>query len=270
MIDYAQIPGMNWSRLKSMRMSPLQFYHDYRAAATAAFDAPHFRIGRLAHTLILEPDLVGAHYVCYEGSRRGNGWRDYKADHADKQILTRVEWDKAQGAAHAVLEHPAARRHLVSPIAVEETLTWFDVELNVPCKGRLDVIGRSVVDIKTTAHLHTRLFPTAAARLGYHCQLAYYQDGARANDYAVDDRPVLIAVQSEAPWDVLVYRLPAHVLEAGRAEYRSLLQRYVECTRSGEWPGQAGDELELELPAWAYLPSTDATLTIDGVAIEEW
>ena len=53
---YEDILAVRWSELKSMRHSPLQYRHDLRQPHT---DSTAMKVGRLIHTLVLEPLTSG-------------------------------------------------------------------------------------------------------------------------------------------------------------------------------------------------------------------
>jgi hypothetical protein len=112
------------------------------------------------------------------------------------------------------------------------------------------------------------MFANAVARYGYHAQLAWYLDGLRTNGIEVHDTPILVAVQSSPPHDVVTYHLPDHVVQAGRDEYRKLLVKVAECEASGDWPGIAPEELEMVLPEWGYqIDDEPLALTIGGAPL---
>jgi hypothetical protein len=82
--------------------------------------------------------------------------------------------------------------------------------------------------------------------------LAWYNDGAIAAKLLPEDaRPHVILIQTSAPFDVIPARLSADDLRLGRALYRRLLGRYLECQAADWWPGISPEILELELPGWA-------------------
>jgi len=125
------------------------------------------------------------------------------------------------------------------------------------CKGRLDKVVRSdnggcdlIVDLKTTADASPWGFGRSAAKYDYHTRAAWYADGY-SEATRRHARFVLVAVETKPPFDVVVYSVPPHVMEAGRAVYRRLLDRWRQCSGDDYWPGIADDELELELPRWA-------------------
>jgi PDDEXK-like uncharacterized protein DUF3799 len=263
---YKKLPGVNWSSLKALRVSPKQYEHERRNERE---DANYFRIGRAMHAFILEPDTFQHRYVCYLGRRAGKIWDAFEEANADKTILNESEWTRALGMATAITTHPIAAGYLLDGLC-ETVVAWDDAESGLRLKGRVDYCGLHLVDLKSAASIQPRLFATAAARLGYIAQLAYYSDGLAASGIDVDPEPVLIAVESSAPYDVIVYRVPEHVVELGRTEYRRLLSLLAECMDKGEWPGRAPDrEIPLILPEWAYAQVSDEVeLTMGGVPME--
>ena len=263
-MDYDKIDAVNWSTLKHMRTSPLHYKH---ALTAPRKETDLMRIGTAGHALVLEPDSFSDVHVCYEGRRQGKAWDAFKEEHAGKRILTAAEWVRAVGIGTAVLADPTAMHYLGSGIK-EAPITWTDRETGIRCKGRPDVAGRILADMKTTTVIDPYRFAVHAARMGYPEQLAFYRDGLAENGVPTEPEPIVIVVQSEPPFDLVVYRVPEHVVDAGRARYRQLLQRLSECLASDHWPGVARDEQWLEVPEWFYDQGGTLDLTMDGESLE--
>lgn len=262
--DYNRIDAVRWSSLKRMSTSPLHYWH---GLTTERPDAAHFRIGTAVHTFVLEPDTFTSRVVCYrDGVRRGKAWEAFKADNEGRLILSVDEYDRALGAGSAVLAHPAAGQHLAAGLR-EATLTWTDDATGLKCKARVDHCGSSLVDLKTTANLDGRLFAASAVRLGYLGQLAFYLDGLKANGVAVHDEPLLIAVESSKPHDVVPYRFRADVVDYGREEYQTLMVKLKGCMERNEWPGRAQDVVDFQLPNWVLAGDDGLELVIDGESV---
>lgn len=194
-----------------------------------------------------------------EGKRWLAEWRASLA--LGCEVLSADDHALAETCARSVRAH----RHAAALLAeghAEVSLSW-ETD-GVPCGGRLDWIGRCVVDLKTTRRESLREIAADCARYLYHGQLAWYHDGAvAAGAVAADSTPHLIAVQTCEPYDVAVLRVPPAVLEIGRSLYRALLARYRECQAAGWWPGIAPEVVDLDLPHWAA--GGDG-----GDAAEEW
>ena len=263
--EYEALPGVNWSRLKLLRASPYHYRYAPPKGTTTAM-----LFGRAVHTLVLEPECFAAEYSVWDGPRRGRAWTEYRDAHSDTTIMTRAEADRAQSCADAVLSCDRATDLLLAG-ASEEPITWTDAETGRACKGRPDHAGGRTIDLKTTAVFEPRRFASLAARLGYHCQLAFYDDGRYAVGHEINGDPALIVVQSDPPHDVVVYDAGPDVIEAGRREYRRLLRLLIHCEQSDDWPGVArGQAVRLCLPEWAYADPDDGAvaITIGGERME--
>lgn len=267
-MEYEDIDGIRWSRLKSMRVSPLQYRYDVEHPRE---ETVHLRIGLAIHCLVLEPHQWEQDFAVFRDgkARRGKAWEAFRDEHGDKTLLTMDEYERAHAAAEAVLGDPVASPYLTGG-ASEQTVTWQDQETGLPCKARVDLVGGRLVELKSTHSVIPRKFATLAAQLGYQCQLAFYLDGLRANGFAASEDPVLVVCQSEEPHDVVTYFVPEDVIDVGRVEYRRLLRRLKECQERDEWPGVADKaELTLTLPAWAYdSDEPEQPLTIGGSVMQ--
>lgn len=247
--DYSKLPGINWSTLKEMRRSPL--HYQYRLANPLE-DSARLAMGRAIHTAILEPDMFPLQYAVWTGDRRaGKEWESFKAANAGRTIIKADEYQTCLAMRDAVRRHTAAAL-AIQGIETEKPITWTDEATGLPCKGRLDGLGKyAILDLKSTADLDPVRFGATAARLGHHCQLAFYRRGMRATtglDYPVQ----IIAVESSAPHDVAVFTLDESVLYAGDEEITELLAKVKKCQDANEWPGRYPAETTLQLPNWAF------------------
>lgn len=254
--EYAALDAVNWSTLKVLRRSPLHYQH---ARANPRADADYLAMGRAVHTAVLEPDRFALDYAIWTGERRaGKAWEAFKEANAARTILTEREYGTCLAIRDAVRAHPRAAAYLERGQA-ERAIVWTDAATGLRCKARLDFISSSrpaVVDLKTARSVEPRRFGTASAQLLYHGQLAFYRAGWRAVTGA-DLDPVILAVESEAPHDVVVYRFEEETRDEGDALAAALLEQLAERRRSGDWPGiDRGEEQLLALPRWA-LPDDD-------------
>lgn len=265
---YRKLAGTNWTRLKSLRTSALQYLHD---EANPAEETAILRVGIGTHARVLEPAELARRCVVFEGKvRRGKVWDAFQIEHAGKIIYSQSEWDRALGAGDAVLANPWAQNYLHHGLH-ELAVTWKDEETGLDLKCRADHAGPWLVELKSTGQIEPRLFAGVAARLGYHCQLAYQDDGLRANGIETFAEKIMVVVQSEAPFDVIVYRVPPHVVEIGRAEVRKLLRRLAECRATKKWPGLAPEGTrEFSLPAWALMGEGEPLNLTSGGSPMEW
>jgi|SRR6185369_12793091 len=241
---YLKIKATNWTLLKEMINSPLHFDH---RRSNPREDSTGLARGRAVHTVVLEPENFSREYVVFTGERRqGNAWKEFQQAYKGYTILKQDEYDKAMRAGQAVRKHPEAWA-IIKDCAYEKTLTWTDKKTKIKCKARVDGIGASLFDLKTTGKVDARLFGNLAARMLYHGQLAFYNDGAKHTGEVH-----IIAVEAEPPHDVAVFTLGEDELLIGREMYEGFLTRVKECTKSGIWPGRYPERQRLSLPRYVY------------------
>lgn len=265
--EYRQIDAINWSSLKHMAESPMLYRHMLDHGRD---DTPAFAFGRLVHTLVFEPALFNAECAIYEGERRaGKAWEEFKAANAGKTIYKAGEIDEAQSIAEAVRRHPLVLPYLSVPGQFEQPVVWTDMRTGLKCKARPDWIipgDRVLIDLKTCVSIDGRRFGAAAARYGYHCQLAHYAAGITTGLGWTPARILLVAVEKTAPYDVGVFEIDADTLYYADEEVGTLLERVATCIESGHWPGRYTEEQALQLPAWVGMD--DETEDADALGIE--
>jgi len=264
--NYRAAAGVNVSSLKEFNCSPLHYRH---AKDNPKSTSSAMALGTAAHCATLEPARFSAEFVTWTGGiRRGKDWDAFKADAeaACRVVLIEDEHATALAIAAAVRGCPEAMVYLCHGHA-EVSMAWHDAETGTACKGRVDWLTAIdgcdvVVGLKTTRDLRPRKFAAQAADLCYHWQWAFYCDGFQAITGRLP-AVVEIVVESAAPHAVAVYRIPEHVLERGRQEYRAALATLAQCEASGSWPGPVVGEVEFDLPAWAY-PADEMTIEDAG------
>ncbi len=247
--EYAKIDAVNWSVLRELRRSPLHYLH---RLANPMKDTTRLGAGRALHTAVLEPDRFPLDYVVYEGARRaGKEWDAFAEANRTRTILKVGEYENVLAMRDAVLAHPVATSCLKGSRR-EQTITWTEKidGVEIACKARPDAFGSVLSDLKSTGDAGSREFGRTAANFGYHCQLAWYRRGVHAVTGKYLDAK-LIAVEFDAPHDVVVYGVGAEPLWSANQELDELLALLATCLASGRWPGVGAAECPLELPSWA-------------------
>lgn len=261
---YRAIDALNITRLKEMGKSPL--HYQYRLLNPRTTEP--MRLGSAGHTAVLEPHRFLAEYALWDERtesgtvrpRRGKAWEAFQASQGTRTIVRAEEHATAMAMRDAVRGHAAAMKYLRRGDP-EVAMVWADPDLKRLCKGRVDWLTRDgncdvLVGLKTARDARPIGFGNAAARLGYHLQWAFYRDGYEALSGHIA-RVIEIVVESTPPHDVVVYIVPAEVIEAGRDEYRRLAALLAECETSGRWGGAADEEQILSLPSWVYQAEDD-------------
>jgi hypothetical protein len=260
--DYLGIDAVNWSTLKELRKSPLHYKH--RLGSPRA-DKANLRAGRAAHTAVFEPDRFLVDYALFDHENKGgkvvrNGkvWDAFKATNAHRTIITPTEYQRAITYRDAVRSHILAKPYLASGQA-EKTIAWRDPETGLDLKARLDFLSDgkpALVDLKGSASIAYGRFSSTAYKMGYHCQLGFYQWGVK-EALGLDVPVMVIAVEDAEPHDVGVFEYLPDCLEAGLNECRSLLTKLAYRRETNTWPGQYEEEQVLEFPTWATPDAND-------------
>lgn len=297
--QYDNLEGVNWSTLKLIGRSPM--HYRWAKDHPEANDSDLFARGIAAHVAVLEPEQYGGQpydaidaagaggprlysvWPTANGKRGTKAWDAAEADckHRGVTLLREVDHDWCTAIANAVHSCPAARPFLKG--RREVAIRWEHVErevgglpeFRVKMRSRLDQLSYrdllpfAIADLKTTRDASPEGFAREAARLGYDAQAALYSDGySKAVGLTEPESSIAhlpyywIAVESEPPHPVCVYRCTRQLIELGREKYRDLLQRLHACGEAetrGEadaWPGYATAPMDLEFPHWA-LPSDD-------------
>ncbi len=212
--------------LKRLDTSPAH----YLAALQNPSDSSRFQFGRLVHQTL----LGGPPSAVWDGERRGNAWKEFKEANAHRDISTKAEVEKATRIANAVITHPIASQFLDGKMEVP--VEWKQYGRKCATRG-IDVLGRTfIADLKTTSTVRPYQFLRGAERYGYHAQLAMYLDAAASIGHRVEEAYV-IAVETEPPYDVAVFRLTQNILEQGRRKVRLWFEMLRACEESNEWPG---------------------------------
>lgn len=248
--EYAKINAINWSTLREMRRSPLHYRY---ALEHPREDTTTLALGRAVHTAVLEPDRFPLDYVVFEGKRRqGKAWDAFEEANWTRTIVKATEYANLLEMRDAVMRHPIARSYLTGGVA-EQTVTWVETinGVELPCKARPDYIADAIADLKSTRDAGSGAFGRTSARFGYHCQLSWYRRGVRAAT-GVAKPMVLVAVETDAPHDVAVYRVGDDELYAADEEINALLAQVASCRAADRWPGANEGITDLQLPAWVF------------------
>jgi len=263
--DYDGIDAINISRLKELKRSPQHYQHAINNPKTSAA----MTLGIATHVAVLEPERYDTEFVVYTGRKAGKDWESFKADAAEKTILTADEHATAMAIAAAVRADDRAIPMLAAGDP-EVSMLW-SLGAEFPgrkAKGRVDWLtsdnGRPlIVGLKTARDCRHFAFGSQSAKLGYHMQWAYYFDGYEA---ITGDAPrmIEIVVESAPPHAVAVYAISDDVIAQGRDDYRDLLKLLDQCELTGAWPGPQPSVEFLTLPSWAY-PDQDDDISSLGL-----
>lgn len=217
------------------------------------------RIGTAVHASVLEPVRFASEYVEYAGKRTTRQWKQFKAAHSGRQILTASEWATVAACRERIVSAIAIETsdqsftvgELIHHGACERVIYWLDEETGLTCKARIDLMcGTATLDIKTTDDARERAFGNQCADQGYDIQAAFYLRARRAMDPTIPRNLFfLIAVELTAPHEVVVWPLDEDLfVNEGERKVKAGLAVVKQCRTNMHWPGYPRPKRPLALP----------------------
>jgi len=239
-------PGVSSSGLKEILKSPAH----YKTYLAGQEDTEAFRVGRLVHLRILEPEAYAQTVVVAPQvdarTKDGKATRDaFLASSVGKEVVSVADAANIEAFAWA-----ASRNKLASKIfsggQAEISVYWIDKDSGALCKARADYLrGEAIFDLKTCYSASPAEFKKSVLNYRYDLSAAFYLDGFATV------LPVKhfswAAVEKKAPYCFGFYAADQDLLNAGRADYVKALAVYAECERSGVWPGYAESFVNISL-----------------------
>lgn len=253
--EYRQREGVSSTDLKHMAKSPAHFryWKDHPQE-----DTPALLIGRASHKYMLEKDDFFTEFaVAPNVDRRTKAGKEEYAkfleDSNGKDIISADDFQKIQ-EMHEALYSTAFVEQLLSG---EKELSFFleDEETGVMMKCRPDALvqvgdAHILVDYKSTADASSEAFMKSAINLMYDMQASYYKD-ALDKIKNVEHVFIFIAQEKNPPYAVNVLEANEYFLKSGADMWRTYLNMYAECEKTGVWSGYVSDSVNsLGLPSW--------------------
>lgn len=207
------------------------------------------RIGRAAHTLLLEPlefrRLFTTRPNIYDSwrSKAAQKWR------ADAQaegftVLDPHEMQRVVAVHNSLKAHPLYERGILDG-DIERALIWQDQKTGIWLKARPDVIPRgsnTFADLKVVHDARARPLARKIFDFGYDQQMALNGVGMwEVLRRPVDDY-VLIAVESKRPHGVRIAPIGHEEIKRALSILRWSINRFAECLANGSWPSFEDDD----------------------------
>jgi exodeoxyribonuclease VIII len=245
--------------------------------------SPAMQFGSQYHTMILEPEVfedtfcVMPDYSSMPENITGKGERSYRwgttfcneskaafesmAFIENKEVITRADYDRGLAMREAIANNAMASTW-VNECQREVTMTG-EID-GVLCKGRLDLMGDVIADVKGTVSVEPNAFGRSAANLNIAFQLSMYRELFKQHQGFTPD-VWIIAVESAGDFDCVCYPVREPILDEAFKQVRHVLAKYKQALKENEWHGVDGGEpfLELHFPNWA-MPEADDILDWSG------
>lgn len=249
------------TQLRHMLKSPLSFHANFSGTISKKKPSAAMQLGSACHCYLFEHERFVKTYFCSPEfgdlrNKEAKKERDYflKSLTPGAIPLQKEDWEKVQAIGHSVLRHPDAKALLRRGIA-ETSHYYRDPVTHIKCKFKPDFLNQSVmalIDLKTTENCTDQSFMKSIWNYRYDFQLAMYGEGVRHIYGEPVKHYMIIAVETEPPYEVAVYKLETMAIEKGFIDYRNCLDTLKECLVKNEWPAYQRRMQPLTLPNWAF------------------
>jgi len=252
MPTYLADPGFGSGKLRWLDRSALHYRH---VLTQPREETSATQIGEAVHSAVLEPEMFAASYIAEPDLAQFGDGPKPRATKAYKEwfagamsgglhVLKPESLEAVLGMATAVKSHKRAAQLLERCPEHEVTMIW--ERDGRRCRGRVDMLGDSVIaDLKTTRSLD-RFSPFVISDELYHVQMGWYVDGLARLGRKIA-HVFLIAIESSPPFDVGVFTLGHDTIRAGQMHADMLMDRLAEAERTDVWPGMFEEVVEAQL-----------------------
>jgi hypothetical protein len=256
--EYHKLPAWSKTALDKINRSPA---HYLEWIANPPEQTPAMAFGSALHCAVLTPELYQNQYVVAPAIDRRTtagkaAWKEFETEMSGKSIISAESCGQIERMKVEILNHPLASQILSNGDA-EQSFFWTDPKTSLDCKARTDYCRTDgiVVDLKTCENAGFKDFQRSVYNYRYHVQGAFFMDGIfQATGKQCTDF-VLLAVEKEPPFGIMVYRLDDMAIDTGRAAYQDNL---LEIKQWKEHPEAyktvyqlSQNPVEMPLPAWA-------------------
>jgi len=275
---HADTTAISKTGLDLINKSPAHYFAEYLDPARPPKkndETPARLVGHLAHCAILEPDQFDRRYAVLpaDAPRRPSStqwnaknpsadslaamawWRDWQAKNEGKTVVTHEQREAALRQAESVRRIPDIREALERG-RPEVSAYWTDPATGVLCRCRPDWVheagsGVILVDVKTYSSADPFEFARQIPRMRYEVQAAYYTNGFALAADADVLAFLFLVVETEYPYAASAVMLDDDALAQGCVTYHRNLETYVQCLKTGQWPGYPTAIQPVSLPRWA-------------------
>jgi exodeoxyribonuclease VIII len=256
--EYHKLPGWSKTYLDKIDKSPAHYLEWIKNPPE---QTPAMAFGAALHCAVLTPELYKKQYALLpkidKHSNDGKAaWKKFQEENDGKDFVEAEDAGRIERISQAIFAHPLASQ-LLSNGEAEQSFFWIDPKTGLECKARPDYLRNDAIciDLKSCSDAKFKPFQRSVYNYRYHVQGSFFMDGIfQATKMQCSDF-VLIAVETETPFGIMVYRLDDLAIDTGRVAYQDNLleiKQWEEHPEAYETVYQLSQSpIEMPLPAWA-------------------
>lgn len=217
-------------------------------------------LGSAIHCAILEPEQFDRQFIASPSFDRRTKEGKLLAEQFEsmaqgKTVITKDQLEIVKGILKSLGQHEIAHA-MLSGGEAEYSYYAKDEETGLMLKCRPDYFNQNaLIDIKSTRDASVSEFTRSCVNLGYQIQAAFYLDVFnKANGTNIEDF-FFIAVETEAPYAVNIFKMGEAEIALGRNQYRAALKEYANAKNNPEKIYEFGYKKqinEIVFPMWAF------------------
>lgn len=175
-----------------------------------------------------------------------------------KTLVKKEMWDVCERIRAEARNHKWLKYALNGGMV--EQPAWWEHNTGAVISMRMDfyhpAMGASkrpvIVDLKKSRSASPQNFSKQIWNDGLFIQAAVYVDGIKAIT-GMEPLYAWAVVEDKPPYAIETYAADFGMIEAGRAVYNKMINKYFECKATNHWPGYTnGTVTNIGLPAWAF------------------
>lgn len=256
--EYRAHPALNFSRAKLLLQSPAHFIspppiRDETNAMAAGTMVHSYAIQGIKLPHVIRPENDPETGEKWHGQRKG-----CKAWIASQTLPVFTADEVAEQAGMVAALEASTEFQAIRELCPQRERPAFATYRGVEIKALFDMEGADasgtpmIADLKTCASGSPDDFARSAVKFRYALQAVWYST-VLSLEKGLEQRPgfLWVTVESSAPHCVTVYSVSDEAWSAGQVQMDRIIDRYLECTESGIWPGYGSGIQQLPWPRWA-------------------
>ena len=248
--QYHASEGLSASGLKYLAKTPR---HYQMSKLNPKKETASQRLGTLEHMALLEHDRFHSKVKCIDGSRNSNAVKEAvaKAESEGFYVCKTEEFKRAEDIAKGVLETSSLIKSLLTGGVAEKTMRAEYKGVTLKCRTDYFKDTPVIVDIKTFTDLSVSNVERQIFKMKYHWQSYFYLKVLELSTGIKTTNFVHVFVDVDAHCG-LSYVLDDAALEKAGQEVEPLIEKYIECEKSGIWPAYPDQIINCSLPHYGF------------------